>query len=206
MLELKVIIGSTRPARIAPTIASWIVGKAEATAVFNVEVLDLAEINLPFVDEPNLPRSGNYTKEHTKAWSRTISTADLFVMLTPEYNGGFSAPLKNALDYLCHEWSYKPVGLVTYGGVSAGTRAGQMLKQVVTSLHMMPLPEAVHVPFVAQFINADGVFQPTPVLESAADLMFKELLRWANALKMLRATEHRSALQPQATIPSNRPL
>ncbi len=104
----------------------------------------------------------------------------------PEYNYGFTAPLKNAIDYLHAEWAYKPVGLVSYGGVAAGTRAAQMIKQVVTTLKMMPLLEAVSIPFVAQFLNDDGEIVPNEVMDGSADLMLRELLRWSDALKPLR--------------------
>ena len=110
---------------------------------FTVEVLDLAEIGLPMLDEPNHPRLGNYTHEHTKAWSASIAAADAFVFVMPEYNYSFNAPLKNAIDYLWAEWQHKPVGLVSYGGVSGGLRAAQKVRQVVTSLSMVPLVEAV---------------------------------------------------------------
>jgi NAD(P)H-dependent FMN reductase len=114
-----------------------------------------------------------------------VQAADAFVFVMPEYNFGMSAPLKNALDYLYHEWHYKPVGFVSYGGISGGLRAVQMVKQVVTALKMMPIPEAVTVPFVAQKIQ-DGRFIPSPDIEQAANTMLDELQRWESALRALR--------------------
>ena len=96
-----------------------------------MSVADLAELDLPFMDEPNHPRLQQYTQQHTKDWSGTVGISDAFVFVMPEYNHGMNAPLKNAIDFLHNEWCYKPVGLVSYGGVSAGTRAAQMVKQVV---------------------------------------------------------------------------
>ena len=104
----------------------------------------------------------------------------------PEYNYGFTAPLKNAIDYLHNEWKYKPVGFVSYGGVAAGTRALQMLKQVVTTLKMTPVFEAVNIPFVAQFIDDEGRMQPNEILETASRVMLDELVRTEAALRPLR--------------------
>ena len=118
-----------------------------------------------------------------------VERADAFVFVMPEYNYGFTAPLKNAIDYLHHEWAYKPVGFVSYGGVSAGTRAVQMVKQVVTTLKMMPISEAVSIPFVRQFINDEGELVPNEVMNSAADQMLDELSRWTKALQPMRERE-----------------
>jgi NAD(P)H-dependent FMN reductase len=104
----------------------------------------------------------------------------------PEYNYGFTAPLKNALDYLHHEWAYKPVGLVSYGGVAAGTRAAQQIKQVVTALRMFPLFEAVSIPFVANFLDDDGRIQPNETMVQAAKMMLDELVRVDAVLRALR--------------------
>lgn len=94
--------------------------------------------------------------------------------------------MKNAIDYLHHEWAYKPVGFVSYGGVSAGTRSVQMLKQVVTTLKLVPLSEAVSIPFVSQFLDEDQRVQANEVMETAANAMLDELQRWTAALQPLR--------------------
>jgi NAD(P)H-dependent FMN reductase len=132
MPKLGIVIASTRPGRVGLPVAEWISGIAREHAGFDVQVIDLAELDLPFMDEPKHPRLHQYEHEHTIRWSETVDEIDAFLFVMPEYNFGFTAPLKNAIDYLHHEWAYKPVGLVTYGGVSAGTRAAQMIKQVVT--------------------------------------------------------------------------
>lgn len=107
----------------------------------------------------------------------------------PEYNFGFNAALKNALDYLHAEWQHKPLGFVSYGGVSAGTRAVQMIKQVVTTLKMVPIPEAVSIPFVQQFVDDDDTIAPNDVMQSSAKAMLDELLRFAVALRPLREND-----------------
>jgi NAD(P)H-dependent FMN reductase len=149
--------------------------------------VDLAEMNLPLLDEPAHPRLRQYQHAHTQAWSAIIERADAFVVVTPEYDFGPPAALVNALQYLLHEWAYKPMGFVSYGGVSGGTRSVQMTKQVATTLKMMPMFEAVAVPFFTQSIDQEtGVFSPAKVQEDAARVMLNELLRWAEALRPLR--------------------
>jgi NAD(P)H-dependent FMN reductase len=184
--RLQVIIASTRPGRVGLPVGQWFAGHAKEHGGFEVEVLDLAEINLPFMDEPHHPRLRRYTHQHTRDWSATIDSGDAYAFVMPEYNYGMTAPLKNAIDYLNHEWQYKPAGLVSYGGVSAGTRAAQMVKQVLTTLKVVVLPEAVSIPFVAQFVS-DGTLRPNETMSSAATVMLDELARWTEALAPLRA-------------------
>ena len=126
------------------------------------------------------------TQEHTREWSEIVGAADAFVIVTAEYNSGYPAALKNALDYLHHEWHHKPVGFVSYGGVSAGTRAVQQLKQVVTTLRMLPVVDSVSIPFHTQFLD-DGTLKANAIMEQAADTMLDELVRTEAALRPLRA-------------------
>jgi len=186
MPRLSIIIGSTRPGRAGLPIADWFADRARGHGGFEIDVVDLAELNLPMLDEPNHPRLRQYTHQHTKDWSARIAGSDAFVIVTPEYNHGYSAALKNAIDYLHHEWHYKPVGFVSYGGVAAGTRAMQQLKQVVTALRMLPLTDAVNIPFHTQFLDDDGRVQANEVMEQAADVMLDELVRVAETLRPLR--------------------
>jgi NAD(P)H-dependent FMN reductase len=186
MPRLMIVIASTRPGRVGLPVAQWFEGQAIAHAGFEVEVADLAELALPFMDEPAHPRLQQYIHPHTKRWSALVDAADAFAFVMPEYNFGFTAPLKNAIDFLHNEWKYKPVGLVSYGGVAAGTRAAQMIKQVVTALKMTPLFEAVQIPFVAQFLDDDGAFEGTPAMQQAAVAMLDELVHVEAALRPLR--------------------
>ncbi len=151
-----------------------------------VELLDLAAINLPFLDEPDHPRLQKYTKEHSKKWSATIDRADDFIIVTPEYNFGYPAPLKNALDFLYNEWIYKPVGFISYGGMAGGTRSVQALKQVVTAMKMVPIVEAVNVPFFTKHIDEQNKFNADEHIQKSAEGMLKELLNWAEALQGMR--------------------
>jgi NAD(P)H-dependent FMN reductase len=186
MPTLTIIVGSTRPGRAGQPIAEWFAERARAHAGFDVEIADLAEIGLPLLDEPNHPRLGQYTKQHTKDWSAIIDRADAIVFVTPEYNYGYPASIKNAIDFLHREWRDKPVGFVSYGGVAAGTRAVQQLKQVVTTLRMVPVFESVNIPWHAQLIK-DGKFEGNEGLEQAASIMLDELQRVEPALHQLRA-------------------
>jgi len=183
---LRIIIGSTRPGRVGPSVAAWIADRAREHGGFDVQVTDLAEVGLPLLDEPNHPRLGQYTKQHTKDWSALVAASDAFIFVTPEYNYGFNAALKNAIDYLHAEWQNKAAGIVSYGGVAAGTRATQMLKQVLTALKIMPVPEAVNIPFVAQHVDEDGRFKSTEPIDASATAMLDEVLRWTDSLTALR--------------------
>lgn len=186
MLNLKIIIASTRPGRRGPVMASWIYELSKNNPAFEVTLLDLAIINLPFLDEPHHPRLNKYEKEHTRNWSILIDNADAFIVVTPEYNFGYPATIKNALDFLYNEWCYKPIAFVSYGGVAAGTRSVQMLKQVVTALKMMPIPESVNLPFFTKHINAHDVFVPDEEIVRSAEMMLTELAKWGEALKTMR--------------------
>ncbi|MDO9374947.1 MAG: NAD(P)H-dependent oxidoreductase [Ferruginibacter sp.] len=186
MYNLKIIVASTRPGRKGPIVADWIYEVLKANPSFSTELLDLAVINLPFFDETNHPRLQKYEHQHTKDWSAIIDKADAFIIVTPEYNFGYPATIKNALDFLYNEWCYKPVAFVSYGGLAAGTRCIQMLKQVVTAQKMMPVTDAVNIPFFTNHINDDHVFVPGETITKSAEVMVAELLRWTEALKPMR--------------------
>ena len=184
-LNLLVVIASTRPGRIGPTVARWFVDEAKAHGGFRVAVADLAEENLPLLDEPHHPRLRNYQHDHTKRWSAKVDAADAVVFVMPEYNYGIAAPLKNAIDYLHAEWAYKPASVVTYGGVSAGTRAALGVQQVAYPLHLFVLPESVNIPFVHSLVT-DGELQANDVMAAAVTVQLDALSRVAAALQPLR--------------------
>jgi NAD(P)H-dependent FMN reductase len=186
MPKLHIVIASTRPGRVGPVIGKWFHEFAAGHGKFEVELVDLADPRLPLLDEPAHPRLQKYEHQHTRDWSAKVEAADAFVFVTPEYN--YSAPpsLMNALDYLYKEWNYKPVGFVSYGGISGGIRAVQMIKQIVTTLKMVPLVEAVPIPFFSQHIDDTGLFVPNELHQKSAADMLDELLRWAEALKPMR--------------------
>jgi NAD(P)H-dependent FMN reductase len=136
-MKIQLIIGSTRPGRVGPQIADWLVANLPTQKLTEYEIIDIADYNLPLFDEPAHPSMNQYTKAHTKAWSRKIKEADGYIFLTPEYNASFPAALKNAIDFLFHEWTGKPVMIVSYG-VHGGHGASTHLRDVVELLKMRP--------------------------------------------------------------------
>ena len=125
MPKLTVILASVREGRAGEAIAQWFVTRAKEHGKFDVQLADLKELNLPILDEPHHPRFKKYVHDSTKAWSAIVDASDAFVFVTPEYNYTLPPALVNALDTVYHEWTYKPVGFVSYGGVSGGMRAVQ---------------------------------------------------------------------------------
>ena len=162
MPTLQILTVSTRDDRKGPLVAAWFLDQARAHGGFDLEPVDLAEVGLPLFDEPKHPRFGDYAHEHTRRWSAIVDARRRLRLRHARSTTTAPPPsLINALDYLIREWAYKPVGFVSYGGVSAGTRAVQMAKQIVTSLKMVPLFEAVSIPFFTKAIDArDRALRP----------------------------------------------
>jgi NAD(P)H-dependent FMN reductase len=185
--KLMIVIASTRPGRLGLPVGRWFSRHASQHGGFEVDLVDLAELELPLLDEPHHPRLRKYTKDHTQEWSARVEAADAFAFVTAEYNHGYPAALKNAIDYLHNEWHYKPLAFVSYGGVAAGTRAVQQLKPVVAALRMVVIVEAISIPFVQEFIDDQGELSPNDVIVDAADALLAELLHVDAALRPLRA-------------------
>jgi NAD(P)H-dependent FMN reductase len=186
MPRLLIVIASTRPGRRGLSVAQWFAEQARAHAGFDVEVADLAEIALPLLDEPNDSDRRAYVHDHTMAWSATVDAADAVVLVMPEYNRTFTAPLKNALDYLYEEWNYKPVGVVSYGGASGGLRAAYAIKPALVALRMVPIDDGVTISFVRRHI-VDGRLQASEAIDESAASMLDELSRLSGALAGLRS-------------------
>lgn len=187
MAKLGVVIASVREGRVGLPVAEWFAAIARTHAGFEVEMLDLQAINLPMLAEPHHPRLQKYQREPTKRWSATVAALDAFVIVTPEYNHGAPPALVNALDHLYVEWNYKAAGFVSYGGVSGGTRSIQSTKLLLAALKMVPIVEAVNIPFVAQLMDKDsGAFKGGDPHEKAAAALLAELMRWTGALQTLR--------------------
>ncbi|MBA3727020.1 MAG: NAD(P)H-dependent oxidoreductase [Armatimonadetes bacterium] len=200
MVKLHIIIASTRPGRLGLPIGKWFHECAKRHGKFEVELVDLAEITLPFLDEPKHPRLMDYQHEHTKAWSKIVARANAYVFVTPEYNYGMAPALLNALDFVYQEWNYKPAGFVSYGGVSGGTRGVQMAKNILSTLKVVPVMEGVFIPFVAKQI-IDGEFDPDPRLEGSCTVMLDELLLWAETLRPLHTRIQDQILKTESSMP-----
>lgn len=188
-LNLKIIIGSTRPGRVGPTIAKWVEQSALSHGTFDVELVDLAELNLPFIDEAAHPAAQAYEHEHSKAWSRIVGGADAFIFVTPEYNYFAPASVVNAIQTVLREWGYKTAGIVSYGGISGGLRSAQELRQLLGNVNVHALPQVVPVPMFSQFIGEDGIFRGNDVMNQGLTTQLDELQKWALALKTLRVEQ-----------------
>ena len=154
-----VIMGSVRAGRLCPAISSWVMGIGQATTRFHYELVDLADWPLPWGDEKAIPASGQYEQEHTRAWSSKIAGADGFVIVTPQYNWGYPAVLKNALDHLYKEWAEKPVMIVSYGG-HGGNKCAAQLRQIAEALHMRPVQTMPGLKLTRQAIEGGGPIAP----------------------------------------------
>lgn len=184
--RLHVVIASTRPGRIGPSVAAWFHAFAQRHGAFDVRLVDLADFRLPVYDEPKHPATGDYAHEHTKRWSASVAAADAFVFVTPEYNYNPPPSLINALNYVYKEWNYKPAAFVSYGGVSGGLRAAQTAKLLLTTLRMVPIVEGVAVPMAWEHLDEARRFASNELIDRSATGMLDELARWAKALKPMR--------------------
>jgi NAD(P)H-dependent FMN reductase len=180
--RVAVIIGSTRPSRICPGIARWVLRAAQEESPLTYELVDLAAINLPFLDEPLKAALRQYQHEHTRAWSRLVSSYDGFIFVFPQYNWGYPAPLKNALDFLYHEWAGKPASYVTYG-TRGGNKGAEQIRGVLEGLKMRELGTHLEV-FITdddvdedwQLRDLDAVMHPYHTLAKAIDVEMIEAL------------------------------
>ncbi|MCJ8159153.1 NADPH-dependent FMN reductase [Sphingomonas sp. LaA6.9] len=185
-LKLNIIIGSTRPGRVGPVVASWIKEAAIEHGKFDVELVDLAAFNLPLLDEASHPKAQQYANEPTKRWSASVASADAFLFVTPEYDYFAPAALVNAVQALMPEWFYKPAGVVSYGGISGGLRSAQVLRQLLSNVNVHALPQVIPLPNFPHFIGQDGVFRPNQLMKDGLNDLMDELHKWAGALKTLR--------------------
>jgi NAD(P)H-dependent FMN reductase len=185
MSTLKIVIASTRPGRLGAPIGRWLAGRAGQQRAFDrVEILDLAEVDLPMFNEPHHPRTGTYVHPHTKAWSAAVDEADALIFVSPEYNGFPPATLLNAVDYLHAEWTGTPLGVLTYGAGGGGARARQQL-ELLGSYLKMPVAEANF--GLANVFGqvVDGRFTPTAADDEAASALVDELGALARAQELV---------------------
>lgn len=184
--KLHVIICSTRPGRVGPAVGRWFAEFAASHDGFDTELVDLADFDLPLYDEPNHPTQQKYQHAHTKAWSKSVASADAYVFVMPEYNYSPPPSLVNALDFVYKEWNYKPCGIVSYGGASGGLRAAQSVKLQITTLKMMPMVEGVMIPMVAKLVDDSGTFTSNELIDKSASTLLDELRRWTVGLNAMR--------------------
>jgi NAD(P)H-dependent FMN reductase len=197
-LRVKVILGTTREGRVGDKPAHWILGEAAHRAGVEAELLDLRDHPLPFFDRPMSPlrEGGVYANEAVARWAAKIAEADAFIVVTPEYNHGYPAVLKNAFDHIFPEWVRKPIGFVSYGN-AGGARAVEQLRMVAVELAMWPIRGALHLPLDVYLAAMKEPVPPNPEIfaplkkvfgTDRVALFFDDLLWAARALKAARAS------------------
>lgn len=177
-LRLAVIVGSVREGRFGPTVASWFAGVAEERPEFDVDLIDLADFNFP---------SNMTQNDDTREFAKRIGAADAVVVVTPEYNHMFPGPLKTAIDSLKAEWQAKPVGFISYGGMSGGLRAVEPLRIVFAELHAVTLRDVIAFPLYPQKFNEDGGVVEDEMINVATQTLLNQLSWWGAALRKARA-------------------
>lgn len=191
MLNVGIIIGSTRPGRKAEVVARWVYDIAAKRGDASFEVVDIADFDLPLLDEAVPPSMNQYSKPHTKAWAAKIATFDAFVFVTPEYNHSISGALKNAIDFLFREWNDKAAGFVGYGGVG-GVRAVEQLRLVMGEIKIADVRAQVTLSLFTDFENFT-TFKPAPQQTAAVNAMLDDLVAWGEALRMMRMQRTKAA-------------
>lgn len=186
MVTIKIILGSTRPGRFGIQPATWLMEQTKQIKNARFELIDLAEVNLPLLDEPNSPAQRNYTKAHTKQWSEVINAADGFLFITPEYNFSTSAALKNAIDFVWQEWNYKPVAFLSYGGQAGGARAVEHLRGIAAQLHMFDLREQLVLSNYWANLDDAGQYQFSDSQAAEAKNMLEKLTFWSKKMQPAR--------------------
>ncbi len=184
MIKVGVVLGSTRPGRNGEAVAKWVLENARKHGNAEYELVDIADYNLPLLDEPVPPSQGKYSKEHTKVWSQKIAALDAFIFVTPEYNHSTSGALKNAIDFLYAEWNNKAAGFVSYGS-AGGVRAVEHLRGIMAELQIADVRANIALSLFTDFENF-SVFKPGPQHAQAMAAMFNQVVSWGEAMKGVR--------------------
>lgn len=187
MIKIAVVTGTTRPGTKAPAVADWVVEQAEGRQDAQFTKLDIADFNLPLLDEPVPPARGQYSKDHTKAWAAAVAQYDAFIFVTPEYNHAPAAALVNAIDYLFREWQDKAAAFVSYGAQANGARAVEPLRSMLAALNVATIANHVNMSLFSEF---EGFVKPNPPEAKLTELqgLFTQLTKWATAFKTMRAS------------------
>ncbi|MBF7683300.1 NAD(P)H-dependent oxidoreductase [Acinetobacter sp. B5B] len=171
-MNIKIITASVRQGRIGPQISKWVLQSIQEKMNNDVEIIDLKEWYLPLDDEPYLPATGKYLQHHTQQWSQKIASGDLFVFVFPQYNWGYPASLKNAVDHLYAEWNDKVALIVSYANRGGGKAADQF-QQIITGLHMHNLSGRIEVKLKdLQFNNEEKLIQPSVDLQGYQNMLY----------------------------------
>lgn len=190
-VKVKIIVGSTRQGRFSEKPAKWIFEQIKNVEGVEAEILDLRDYKLPFFDETLSPlyKKEPYTNPEVAKWTSKIAEADAFIVVSPEYNHGYSAVLKNAIDYVGLEWSKKAVGFISYGSVG-GARAIAQLRGLTAELQMVAIKNSINIfwPMLAEASKEPADAKPSVLdsLKDASDAFVQQLLWWARVLKTAR--------------------
>ena len=190
-LKVAIILGSTRPNRIGEAVARWVHGIAATRTDAEYELIDVKDYNLPLLDEPIPPSQGKYSQPHTRAWAAKIDPFDAFVFVTPEYNHGTSAALKNAIDFLFKEWNNKAAGFVGYGS-AGGVRAVEHLRLVMAEVMVATVRAQVMLSLLTDFENF-STFKPAGRHEQEVHRLLDQLLAWGSAMRTVRHGQQSAA-------------
>jgi NAD(P)H-dependent FMN reductase len=191
MLKIAIIVGSTRPNRRADVVAKWVHDFAVKRNDANYEIVDLRDHPLPLLDEPFPPSMRKYAHEHTKAWSKVVEGYDAYVFVTPEYNHSISAALKNAIDFVYHEWTNKAAGFVSYGS-TGGVRAVEHLRGICAELQIADVRAHVSLGLLTDWENYT-VFKPGDKHDRQLATMLDQLITWGQAMKEVREKQAQAA-------------
>ena len=189
MLKIGIITGSTRPNRKSLDVARWVLETAQKRGDAQYELADIQDLELPLFDEPMPPILGQYQQPHTKRWAERVASLDGFVFVTPEYNHGIPAALKNAIDFLFAEWNHKAAGFVSYGG-AGGARAVEQLRLVLAEVQVATVRAQLPLSMWTDFENFT-TFRPTLQHEKSLGSVLDEVLAWSGALKSLHSESRR---------------
>src|SRR6202049_643998 len=192
MMTISVIIGRTRQGLFSEKPAQWILQQLRKREGMEAQLLDLRDFPMPFFDQPMppaMPGRPPYEHEVVRKWTTQIAASDGFVFVTPEYNYGTSAVLKNAIDWVYPEWNRKAAGCVSYGS-AMGARGVQQLRETLIELQAAPIRSSVHIPVATLWAHYTGgdVEAGLAELEAPAGTMIDDLLWWTAALKTARAS------------------
>jgi NAD(P)H-dependent FMN reductase len=183
-LRIGIVVGSTRPGRVAPQVAEWVRENASAHAAdVEFEIVDLADFPLPHYDEPESPIRGTYRHDHTIEWAREIARYDGFIFVTPEYNHSITGPLKNAIDYIYREWNDKAAAIVSYG-YGGGLRAAEQLRLILGEVQIADVRQQVGL-FMAHDFE-DHQPKPGPVAHAQLKALVDQVVAWSGALRTVR--------------------
>lgn len=186
MINIGIIIGTTRPGRFCIQPGNWVYELARKQGGANVDLIDLQKVGLPLLDEATPPSMGQYEHEHTKRWAERVNNLDGFVFVTAEYNHSIPGALKNAIDFLFQEWNYKPASFVSYGGASGGSRSVEHLRGVMGELKVYDLREQVLLPQYFTRLNDQGQYQFSEAENQAATTVIRDTIFWAEQMKVAR--------------------